>query len=333
MCFLLAGLLQRLESHFFFPRTVPMTTTTKTPRVDVYTRVTNRIIEQLSQGVKPWLKPWNAEHAAGRITRPLRSNGEPYRGINVLMLWDSAEVQGFACPIWMTFQQAKQFGGHVKKGEHATPIAYASTFTKPEINDAGEVIDAEVPFLKEYSVFNAEQCEGLPERFHQLRQEPNSTIERIAGADAFFRNTGAVIEEGGNQAFYSITRDVIRMPRLETFRDAESHAATLAHELTHWTRHATRLDRDLGRKRFADAGYAMEELVAELGSAYFCADLAITPEDREDHAAYIETWLKVLQDDKKAVFSAASHASKAVDFLHSLQPNATEPAAEELAVN
>jgi len=109
------------------------------------------------------------------------------------------------------------------------------------------------------------------------------------------------------------------MPPFECFRDAESHAATLAHELTHWTRHASRLDRDLGRKRFGDDGYAIEELVAELGSAFLCADLRITPEVREDHASYIECWLKVLKGDKRAIFSAASHASKAVEFLHELQ--------------
>ncbi|MFN8709129.1 MAG: ArdC-like ssDNA-binding domain-containing protein, partial [Planctomyces sp.] len=129
-----------------------MTRSTNKPRTDVYTRVTNRIIEQLSQGVKPWLQPWNAEHAAGRISRPLRSNGQPYRGINVLMLWDSAESQGFACPIWLTFQQALELGGHVRKGERATPVVYANTFRKTETNDAGEEVEAQIPFLKEYSV-------------------------------------------------------------------------------------------------------------------------------------------------------------------------------------
>ena len=203
--------------------------------------------------------------------------------------------------------------------------------TQTDTNDAGEEVDQEIPFLKEYTVFNVEQVEGLPDRFYQTHQPPNTTIERIAHADQFFRNTQAEIQEGGNQAFYSISKDFIRMPKLETFRDAESHAATLAHELTHWTRHGSRLDRDLGRKRFGDAGYAMEELVAELGSAFLCADLSLTPEDRDDHAAYIESWLKVLKEDKRAVFSAASHASKAVEFLHSLQPNATQPKAEELA--
>lgn len=307
------------------------TTLPKTARTDVYTRVTDRILAQLEQGVLPWLKPWNAEHAAGRITRPLRSNGEPYKGINVLMLWDAAEAAGYSCPIWLTFQQTKQFGGYVRKGERSTPVVYASTFRKTETTDAGEEVEAEIPFLKEYAVFNAEQCDGLPEKFTQTQQPPNSSIERIAQADEFFRNTGATIQEGGNQAFYRISDDVVRMPKLETFRDAESYAATLAHELCHWTRHSSRLDRDLGRKRFGDAGYAMEELVAELGAAYLSADLRITPETRENHAAYIESWLKVLQNDKRAIFTAASYASKAVDFLHSLQPQSAGQMTDDLA--
>jgi len=114
------------------------------------------------------------------------------------------------------------------------------------------------------------------------------------------------------------------MSAIETFRESESHAATLAHELTHWTRHTSRLARDLGRKKWGDEGYAMEELVAELGSAFLCADLRITPEVREDHAAYIGSWLKVLKDDKRAIFSMASLASQAVDFLHGLQPKPAE---------
>lgn len=299
-----------------------VTTSTKIDRVDVYTRVTNHIIEQLEQGIRPWLKPWNAEHAAGRITRPLRSNFEPYNGINILMLWAAAEEHGFCSPLWLTFQQCKQFGGFVKKGEHASPVVYASTFKKEEQNEQGEAVERDIAFLKQYSVFNAEQCEGLPDRFYEMKTEPKDFIERIATADQFFRNTRADIREGGNQAYYTISHDYIRMPRIETFRDAEAHAATTAHELTHWTRHPSRLDRDLGRKRFGDAGYAMEELVAEMGAAFLCADLGITPELRDDHASYIANWLQVLKDDKRAVFTAASHASRAADFLHSLQSKA-----------
>ena len=292
-------------------------------RVDVYTRVTTRIIEELERGVRPWLKPWNAEHAAGRITRPLRHNGQAYNGINILMLWASAELSGFVSPFWMTFQQAKELGGHVKKGEHGSPVVYASTFKRSDTNEAGEEVEADIPFLKEYTVFCADQVEGLPQHFYQLATPPAEKLERIDRAETFFANTKADIRTGGNRAFYAIDADYVRMPPFETFRDAESHAGTLAHELTHWTRHSSRLNREFGRKRWGDEGYAMEELVAELGSAFLCADLQITPEVRDDHASYIDSWLKVLRDDKRAVFSAASHASKAVEFLHGLQPQAT----------
>jgi antirestriction protein ArdC len=292
----------------------------KSDRVDVYTRVTNHIITELEKGVRPWFKPWSVEHAAGRISRPLRHNGLPYNGINVLMLWGSAQARGFVSPFWLTFQQAKELGGHVKKGEHGFPVVYASTFRKKDVTDAGDEIEQEIPFLKEYTVFCADQCEQLPPHYYQIAQPPREKIERIEAADAFFANTKADIRTGGSRAYYAIGDDYVQMPPFESFVDAESHASVLSHELCHWTRHPSRLDRDLGRKRWGDAGYAMEELVAELGSAFLCADLSITPEVREDHAAYIESWLKVLQDDKRAIFTAASHATKAVDFLHAMQP-------------
>ncbi|MCA9094028.1 MAG: DUF1738 domain-containing protein [Planctomycetaceae bacterium] len=297
-----------------------MSATATTPRVDIRSRVTNQIIEKLEAGIRPWFKPWNAEHAAGRITRPLRHTGVPYQGANILMLWMSAESQGFACPYWMTYQQAKELGGHVKKGEHGSPVVYAATFKKTETGDDGQEVEEEIPFLKEYTVFNAEQCEGLPKHFYALAEPPTEKLERIEQADRFYANTGARIEQGGNRAYYALEPDYVRMPLFETFRDAESYAATLAHELTHWTRHPSRLNRDLGRKKWGDAGYAMEELVAELGSAFLCADLNITPELREDHASYIHEWLQVLQADTGAIFTAASHASKAVEYLHGLQP-------------
>jgi len=297
-----------------------MATATNGKRVDVYTRVTSSIIAQLERGVRPWMRPWSAEHAAGRITRPLRHNGQPYKGINILMLWASAEAQGFLSPFWLTFQQCKELGGFVKKGEHGSPVVYASTFKKKDTGDDGQETEQEIPFLKEYTVFAADQCEGLPQHFHQLAEQPKETIERIDAVERFCANTKADIRYGGNRAYYAIQEDFIRLPPFETFRDAESHAATLIHELTHWTRHETRLNRDLGRKRWGDEGYAAEELVAELGSAFLCADLHITPDIREDHASYIESWLKVLKDDKRAVFTAASLASQAVDFLHGLQP-------------
>ncbi|HEY4309379.1 MAG TPA: zincin-like metallopeptidase domain-containing protein [Pirellulales bacterium] len=295
-------------------------TTANTTRTDVYSRVTSTIVEQLERGVRPWMQPWKAEYAAGRITRPLRHNGEAYKGINVITLWMESELRGFSCPFFLTFQQAKELGGFVKKGEHGLPVVYASTFKKTDTADDGAEIEQEIPFLKQYTVFNAEQIEGLPQRFYQLAETPKEKIERIEQAERFFANTRADIRYGGNRAYYAVVADYVRMPPLETFRDAESHAATLAHEITHWTRHPSRLNRDLGRKRFGDEGYAVEELVAELGAAFLCADLQITPEVRDDHAAYIQSWLSVLRNDKKAVFTAASLASRAVDYLHGLQP-------------
>ncbi len=297
-----------------------MTTTTKTTREDIYTRITNGIVEQLERGVRPWFKPWHTEHAAGRITRPLRYNSEKYSGINILTLWMSAELQGFASPFWMTFRQALELGGHVKKGENGSPVVYASTFKKKEEGDDGQETEENIPFLKEYTVFCADQCEGLPEHFYATLTPPAETLPRIERADSFFAHTNADIRVGGDRAFYAMESDYVRMPPFETFRDAESYASTLAHELTHWTRHPTRLAREFGRKRWGDEGYAIEELVAELGSAFLCADLQITPDVRDDHASYIDSWLKVLKDDKRAVFTAASHASKAVDFLHGRQP-------------
>jgi antirestriction protein ArdC len=236
--------------------TATMQGDSKPARIDVYSRVTNRIVEQLEQGVRPWMKPWNAEHAAGRITRPLRFNGLPYSGINILMLWAAAEDSGYSCPLWLTYQQTKELGGFVKKGEHGSTVVYAASFKKTEEDDKGDEVERDIPFLKQYTVFNAEQCEGLPDHYYATKEQPASTIERIASADQFFNSLKADIREGGDKAYYTIGEDYVRMPRLETFRDAESHAATLAHELTHWTRHPSRLNRDFGRKRFGDEGFA-----------------------------------------------------------------------------
>jgi antirestriction protein ArdC len=289
-------------------------------RPDVYSRITDKIVADLERGVRTWLRPWNAEHAAGRITKPLRHNGIPYKGINVVMLWAAAEIKGYGCPLWLTFKQALELGGNVRKGETGELVVYADRISRTETNDKGEELEREIPFLKGYTVFNAEQCDGLPAQYTAKAAPPALTpLQRIAAADRFFAATGAEIRHGGTRAFYAEKPDYVQMPPFETFRDAESYAATLGHECVHWTKHGTRLARDMGRVKWGDEGYAREELVAELGSAFLCADLRITPEAREDHAAYIASWLKVLKDDKRLVFSAASHAQRAVEYLHSLQ--------------
>jgi antirestriction protein ArdC len=297
-------------------------------RPDVYSRITNKIIADLEQGVRSWMKPWNAEHAAGRITRPLRHNGIPYKGINVLMLWSAAVTKGYACPLWLTFKQALELGGNARKGETGELVVFAGSITRTETDDKGEETEREIPFLKGYSVFNAEQCDNLPAHYTAKAEPPALTpLQRCEAADRFFAATRADIRHGGTRAFYAEGPDYVQMPPFETFKTAESYAATLAHELTHWTKHDKRMARDFGRVKWGDEGYAKEELVAELGAAFLCADLGITPEVMPDHAAYIASWLKALKDDKRLIFSAAAHAQRAVDHLHGLHPQAEQSAA------
>ena len=176
------------------------TATDKNARPDIYTSITNRIVEQLEAGTRPWLKPWNASHAAGRISRPLRFNAQPYSGINVIVLWMTAEMSGFISPFWLTFRQALELGGHVKRGEHGSQVVYASTFKKKETDDTGEESEQEIPFLKSYTVFCADQCEGLPKHYYQLADPPKEKLEHIEAVDRFVANTKADIRYGGNQA-------------------------------------------------------------------------------------------------------------------------------------
>jgi antirestriction protein ArdC len=296
-------------------------------RQDVYTRITDKIVADLEQGVRTWMKPWNAGNTAGRITRPLRHNGLPYSGINILMLWAEAMDKGFSTPTWMTFKQASELNAHVRKGEKGSLVVYANSITRTEDDDKGEETEREIHYMKGYTVFNVEQIEGLPEQYYGKPEVQTTPVERIAHAEAFFQATKADIRYRGTQAFYSNDGDYIQMPVIEAFRDAESFYATLAHESTHWTKHSSRLDRSFGRKSWGDEGYAQEELVAELASAFLCADLGLTPEVRDDHASYIANWLTVLKNDKRAIFTAASHAQKAVAFLHGLNARQDEQAA------
>jgi antirestriction protein ArdC len=166
----------------------------------------------------------------------------------------------------------------------------------------------------------------LPEHYYAKPAPRIDAVQRIDRAEGFFAGTGANIRHGGAVAHYNVSQDFVQMPPFESFRDAESYYATLAHETTHWTRHASRLDREFGRKRFGDEGYAMEELVAELGSAFLSADVDLTPELRDDHASYIASWIKVLKDDKRAIFTGASHAQRAADFLHGRQKSSSNAA-------
>lgn len=286
-----------------------------TDKQDIYTSVTNKIIADLEKGNLTWTQPWKGNDLMGSVSLPLRSDGTPYRGINVLLLWASSAVKGYKYSNWLTYKKAQELGGQVKKGEKGTQVVYANTFTKSELDDKGEETTSEIPFLKGYVVFNAEQISGLPDKFYENHIHEWNDINYLDSVERFVCNTKAVIQRGGSKAFYNPTQDIIQMPPSPSFRDIESYYATLAHELTHWTNHASRLNRQFGQRRFGDQGYAMEELVAEIGAAFLCAVLGITPEPQEGHAAYIQGWLKVLKKDTRAIFTAASHAQRAVDYL------------------
>jgi antirestriction protein ArdC len=297
-----------------------------TKRTDIYNKITDRIIEELAQGVRPWMKPWSAGNTEGRITRPLRHNGLPYSGMNVLLLWSEQMSRGFYSSMWMTFKQALELGAAVRKGETGSTVVFASRFTKSEAGGNGGAIDREIPFLKAYSVFNVEQIDGLPDHFHDRPAPDLDPVARIDDAERFFRNTGAIIRHGGNRAFYAPGSDFIQMPPLQAFKDAASYYATLSHETTHWTAPKDRVGRDLSRYSKDRSERAREELIAELGSCFLCADLGIVPElePRPDHAAYLQSWLSVLADDSRAIFQAAAHAQHAVTFLHGLQTTGSE---------
>lgn len=285
--------------------------------MDIYETVTQSVITRLEQGVKPWTQPWSG--GAGAL-RPLRHNGQPYRGINVLILWGQSIDAGYRAPYWMTYKQAQALGGQVKKGEHATHVVYYGSMEKEDDESAHDEDETKkrVRFLRTYCVFNVEQIEGLLGDYY-VQPDPVSIAERLPAMEAFAHGTGADIREGGGRAFYRSSGDFIQMPPIGAFRDAEQFYATLNHELTHWTKHPSRLDRDMGRKQWGDEGYAAEELVAELGSAFLGAELGLRPDHLDDHAAYIAEWLKVLKNDRRFIFIAAAKAQAAADYLMALQ--------------
>ena len=300
-----------------------------TTKKDCYSEITNAIVADLENGVRPWIKPWQTD---GVIPcRPLRITSAPYRGINILLLWSAAHRQGFRSAYWLTYQQTRQLGAHVRKGEKSAMVVFAGSLTKMEKDDQGDDHEVVIPFLKTYSVFNVEQTDGLPEKF----QAPAAAItvgrenERNERAEQFFRNTHADICQGGDRAYYSPLQDRIHMPDLHRFKNSSAFYAVLSHELMHWTSPDDRCPRRFRSTTFGTSNYAREELVAELGAAFLCADLGLSLTPRSDHAEYIAGWLDVLRNDKRAIFHAAAIAQKATDFLHSLQQ--TERSGSEAA--
>jgi antirestriction protein ArdC len=276
----------------------------------VYEEVTNQIISELEHGVAPWVKPWSG---GGNPELPYNGVSQrQYSGVNVLLLWNQTFAKGYQHASWLTFRQAKELGGFVRKGEKAVHIVYASSFTKHETDqDTGEDTERQIPFLKFYTVFNVEQVEKLPERLYSL-PEQKSKAETNAGAETFIKALGAEVRHIGNHASYVPGVDYIFLPQPELFESIEHYYATSLHEHAHWSGHASRLNRDLSG-RFGDQSYAAEELIAELTAAFLCAHLSIPGELR--HAEYIGSWIKLFHDDKRAIFTAAAKATQAAEYL------------------
>ena len=288
---------------------------------DLYAHVTAQIIADLQRGVRPWTRPWDVR-LTGTVSRPLRHNLIPYSGVNILLLWARAIEAGYASAVWMTFRQARELGGWVRKGETAATIVYADRVSRAEQDEDGQEVERSIAFLKTYSVFNLDQIDGLPETFIPPPAKLLPDAERVSRAETFFAATGATLVHGGGEACYRRDIDAIQLPPFEAFHSAQDYYATLAHELIHWTGHPARLNRDLGAEAPGDAGYAREELVAELGAAFLCADLGLELTPRADHAGYIGCWLEVLGGDKRAIFRAAARAQRAAGYLAQFHPAA-----------
>jgi antirestriction protein ArdC len=279
---------------------------------DLYAEVSARIVTELEAGAPPWIKPWSATPGANTPCNAVTNR--PYSGSNVVLLW-MAQAAGYRTPRFLTFKQALEAGGHVRKGERGTKVYFVKQL---EIRDGAndEPSTRLVPMLREYTVFNVDQCDGLPDSVAIVKpMRVRNPDARDGLADAFLHSTGADIREGHGEALYVPSSDFISMPAFEAFKGADHFYGTAFHELAHWTGHKSRLDRDL-KNRFGSRNYAAEELVAELGAAFLCAEFGFDADLR--HAGYIAHWIDLLRADKRAFFTACSQASKAADYLRRL---------------
>jgi antirestriction protein ArdC len=288
---------------------------------DIHQHITDKIVSAIERGTGDFRLPWH--RSAGSIMRPVNmASKKAYRGVNVVALWAYAEESSYSSGVWGTYRQWSEAGAQVRKGEKAAFVVF---YKELEFAAESETSDAEKItrlFARATPVFAAEQVDGYQPPV--IDAPPATVITPLEQAEAFVAATRASINHGGGRAFYRPSTDNIQLPPREAFigtptsTPAEAYYSTLLHELTHWTSAETRCNRQLG-KRFGDQAYAIEELVAELGAAFLCADLRITAEPRADHAQYLASWLSVLKADKKAIFTAASKASEAATFLAALQ--------------
>jgi antirestriction protein ArdC len=290
-------------------------------RTGLYQEITCKIIAELEAGRLPWVQPWGTSAMPAPLAMPRNaSTGRRYSGINVLILWGAVVQHGFSGQNWLTFRQALVLGGHVGRGERGIAVVFADRFTPDaERERARERGDdpRTVPFLKRFTVFNTDQCEGLPEEV-TTAAPPASEGLILPAVEALIRASGADLRIGGGRAYYDVIGDFVRVPPPQAYFAPVNWHRTALHEMAHWSGSRTRLNRDLSGS-FGSKSYAKEELVAEMTAAFACATLGIVPTVR--HADYIGAWLEVLREDDRAIVRAASAASKAADYLLAFRPD------------
>ncbi len=284
---------------------------------DIHQHITDQIVAAIERGPGDFQLPW---HSRGNIMAPKNIvSKKSYRGVNVVALWAASYNRGYSSGVWGTYKQWAEAGAQVRRGEKSSYVVFYKEleYANPDA-ESGDETETRL-FARATPVFSAEQVDG----YDLATANTPTMIEPIAAADALVKASRAVIHHGGSRAYYRPSTDEIQLPAITDFVGTptstaqEAYYSTLLHELTHWTSHATRCDRQLG-KRFGDNAYAMEELIAELGAAFLCAELGVTIEPRDDHAQYLASWLKVLKADKKAIFTAASKASQAATWLQTV---------------
>lgn len=287
----------------------------------IHQTITDSIVAAIENGASgDWQMPW---HQGASITRPSNvATGRRYSGINIVALWAASQNLGFSSGTWGTFRQWKSVGASVRKGSKASLVVFSKSITVDDGDEAGDGDEQTATrprfIAKATPVFNADQIDG----WSQPAPEIQSPAQTDAHAEALVNATKARVESGGSRACYVPSLDMIRMPDRKSFTGTatssptEAYYSTLFHELAHWTAPAQRCGRDLSGA-FGSEAYAVEELVAELGAAFLCADVGISSAPRADHASYIASWLKCLKDDNRAIFKAAAQASKAVAFVQS----------------
>ena len=300
--------------------------TSTSPRVDIHALITDQIVSAIEAGAGTFKMPWH--RARGSLMRPVNvASGKAYQGVNIITLWVAGEARGYSAPIWGTFKQWLDAGYPVRKGEKSVLGVFYKDLQIEETSDTGETSERKVGMARAFPLFNCAQVEGFAapeESFTPAVFEPHPRVEALISTSA------ASIVYGGDRAFYAPSIDRVHIPELtrftgtETMSAAEAYDATRLHELVHWTGAKHRLDRAFG-ERFGDKAYGFEELVAELGAAYLCAELGVTPIARPDHAQYLASWLEVMKADKRAIFTAAGQAQRAASYLMQFAPPEPDP--------